>query len=39
MARSEVDLLQGENAGLVKLDISKAEERRYADTLSICAQH
>lgn len=25
MARSEVDLLQGENAGLIKLDISRAE--------------
>jgi hypothetical protein len=26
LARSEVDLLQGENAGLVKLDISRAED-------------
>ncbi len=26
MARSEIDLLQGENAGLVKLDISRAED-------------
>ena len=38
MAQSDVDLLQGENAGLVKLDISRAEADGTLTALGISAQ-